>query len=156
MALFINVLPSWSIRYFSECHSPHSKQNFNSIIRHDTGFNYTVRKFRWPLQVASQTSMHFQMLNRSVRNYTPLITVRNEVAKVMFLHLSVILSTGGGLPQCMLGTHTPPPRCRPPGPDTSWNQTPPGTRHPPDQTYPPPRETAAAADGTHPTGMHSC
>ena len=27
--------------------------------------------------------------------------------------------------------------------------TPPGSRHPP-------RETATAADGTHPTGMHSC
>ena len=41
--------------------------------------------------------------------------------------------TRGGLPQCMLGYHTPP------GVDT-----------------PPPRETATAADGTHPTGMHSC
>ena len=28
----------------------------------------------------------------------------------MFLHLSVILFTGGGLPQCMLGYHPPPPR----------------------------------------------
>ena len=51
------------------------------------------------------------------------ITVRNEVAKVMFLHLSV---HRGGLPQCMLGTDTPP------------------------------QQTATAADGTHPTGMHSC
>ena len=36
--------------------------------------------------------------------------------------------------------------------------TPPG-RHPPEQTPPvqiPPQQTAAAADGTHPTGMHSC
>ena len=24
------------------------------------------------------------------------------------------------------------------------------------QTYPPPHQTATAADGTHPTGMHSC
>ena len=45
------------------------------------------------------------------------ITVRNEVAKVMFLYLSVILFTGGGLPQCMLGY-------------------PPGSRHPPEQTHP--------------------
>ena len=29
-------------------------------------------------------------------------------AKVIFLHLYVILLTGGGRPQCMLGYHTPP------------------------------------------------
>ena len=61
-----------------------------------------------------------------------------------------------------------PPRTRytlwtryPPGPGT-----PPGTRYPPDQVQPPapgkppwdqvPPQTATAADGTHPTGMHSC
>ena len=45
------------------------------------------------------------------------ITGRNEVvAKVIFLHLSVILFTGGGLPQCMLGYHQKPqaPPSRPP------------------------------------------
>ena len=42
------------------------------------------------------------------------ITGRNEVvAKVMFLQLCVILFTGGGLPQCMLGYH-PLPRRHPP------------------------------------------
>ena len=69
-----------------------------------------------------------------------IFTVRNEVAaKVMFLHLSVILSTGG-----VSG--------RPPG------QTPPWTDIPrvdsPQADIP--RQTATAADGTHPTGMHSC
>ena len=34
-------------------------------------------------------------------------------------------------------------------------RTPPGSTHTPGK-HPPPRETAAAADGTHPTGMHSC
>ena len=73
-----------------------------------------------------------------------LITVRNEVAKVMFLHLSVILFTGGLL-QCMLGYH-PPGTDTPPGGDTPLDHTPPGpgtpgpdtprpgtpqTRHPP-------------------------
>ena len=53
-----------------------------------------------------------------------LVTVRNEVAKVMFLHLSVILFTGEGLPQCMLGYH-------PPHPDqVPLDQAPPRTRHP--------------------------
>ena len=49
----------------------------------------------------------------------------------MFLHLSVILFTGGGC--------TPPSKTPPPG------QTPP----------PPPPPTATEAGGTHPTGMHS-
>ena len=41
-------------------------------------------------------------------------------------------------------------------------QTPPRSRHPPEADTPPPPgadplpETATAADGTHPTGMHSC
>ena len=36
-----------------------------------------------------------------------IFTGRNEVvAKVIFLHLFVILFTGGCLPQCMLGNHT--------------------------------------------------
>ena len=65
---------------------------------------------------------------------------------------------------------TPLPRSRHPPEQThtpleqtpSWEQTPPPSgadttrnRHPRKQT-PPPRETATAADGTHPTGMHSC
>ena len=73
----------------------------------------------------------------------------------MFLHASVILSTGGCLPQCMLGYH------HPPGAD-------PPSRHPPEQTTrsrspreqtPPGEQTPAygqRAAGTHPTGMHSC
>ena len=51
----------------------------------------------------------------------------------MFLPLSIILSTGGVL-------HTHPP----------WADNPHG-QTPPRQT-----ETATAADGTHPNGMHSC
>ena len=91
----------------------------------------------------------------------------------MFLHLSVILFTGGCPPQCMLGythpldrqhprevhtlprKHTPspgstPPRKHPP-------EAPPREAHPPRSTpsgSTPPMVTAA--DGTHPTGMHSC
>ena len=66
-----------------------------------------------------------------------IFTGRNEVvAKVIFLHLSVILFTGG-LPQCMLGCH-PLPR-RPPG------GRPPRRRHPcqgdPLPRRPPAKET---------------
>ena len=35
-------------------------------------------------------------------------------------------------------------------------QTSPPSRHPPRTDTPPPSKTATAADGTHPTGMHSC
>ena len=71
----------------------------------------------------------------------PVITVRNEVAKVMFLHLSVC-PQGGGLPQCMLGyplgANTPPiadtpplPFEQTPPPPESRHPLPPGSRHPP-------------------------
>ena len=56
-----------------------------------------------------------------------------------------VLSTGGCLPQCMLGY--------PPG-QTTPRQTPLGQTPPPWADTPPP--TATAADGTHPTRMLSC
>ena len=85
-----------------------------------------------------------------------IFTGRNEVvAKVIFLHLSVILFTGGvclsacwdttpqhqTTPQSrhpLEQTHTPwtrhhPPGTRPPWSRPSWHQTP-RSRHPPDQT----------------------
>ena len=68
---------------------------------------------------------------------------RNEVvAKVIFLHLFVILFTGGGvLPQCMLGY---PPGTR----QTPSDQTPPP---PPDQTPPPtPRSDTLPQDQADP------
>ena len=106
----------------------------------------------------------------------------NEVvAKVIFLHLSVIHSVhGGGLHQCMLGYHTPPgpdpplpradtppgqtptPRTRPPQSRPPQHQTPPADTPPgPDPPGPdtPGKQTPAyglRAAGTHPTGMHSC
>ena len=49
--------------------------------------------------------------------------------KVMYLEASVILLTGGGLPQCMLGYHplgADPPGADPPGADTPQEQTPSG------------------------------
>ena len=53
---------------------------------------------------------------------------------------------------------TPPPRQTPPGQTHTPGQTPPGQtppgRHPPGRHSP--RQTATAADDTHPTGMHSC
>ena len=61
------------------------------------------------------------------------------------------------LPQCMLGYHPSGPDT--PGPDSPHPRTgagtPLGTRHPPQSRHPP-QQTATVADGTHPTGMHSC
>ena len=69
----------------------------------------------------------------------------------------------GGLPQCMLGCH---PRTRhsprpgtpqdqaPPRPGT-WDQAPPGTRHPPPGAEHTGRY-GQRAGGMHPTGMQSC
>ena len=86
----------------------------------------------------------------------------------------VCLSTGGCLPQCMLGCHGPPGSGRHPpwdqGDPPGTRQTPlgpgrpPGTRQTPpwdqaDTTPPPGKQTPAyglRAAGTHPTGMHSC
>ena len=62
-----------------------------------------------------------------------LITGRNEVvAKVIFLHLSVILFTGGVCLNACWDTNPPLPGSRPlPGADTpSPEQTPPRSRHP--------------------------
>ena len=74
------------------------------------------------------------------------ITVRNEVAKVMFLQVSVCPQ--GNLPQCMLGYHhyhpppdqTPPQGADPPGSDplpSPWSRPPltPGSRSPPPQRW---------------------
>ena len=75
-----------------------------------------------------------------------------------YICLSVILLTGGVWADTHLGRH-------PPGRHLSHSrqsprQTPLLGRHPLTDTAPwadtPATETAAAADGTHPTGMHSC
>ena len=107
---------------------------------------------------------------------TSIITDRNEVvAKVIFLHLFVILFTGGG-GVCLRqnpspgsrppGSYTPPSR-QPPGADPPRSRPAPRSRHPlplgadpPPGSRLPPREQnpayAQRAAGTHRTGMHSC
>ena len=73
---------------------------------------------------------------------------QTKFAKVVFLHVSVILSTGGGLPQCMLGYHPPGAGTTPPRADTPQEQAPPGAVYA--------GRYGQQAGGTHPTGMHSC
>ena len=116
-------------------------------------------------------------------NYS-IFTVRNSsCGKVMFSQASVCLSTGGRGGVQPLGqnhlparhtppwtdtpghtpprqTHTPLARHPPPGDTPGQNPTQADTpvgRHPhPTLPLPPPRQTATALDGTHPTGIHSC
>ena len=92
-----------------------------------------------------------------------IFTVRNEVEKVVFLHVCVCPQ--GGLPQCMLGYQPPrsklPPgagipqqQTPPPGADTPWSRPPgsrhtplPGSRHTPlEQTPSPPQSRPRGAD----------
>ena len=77
------------------------------------------------------------------QNYVAYITVRKRsCGKVMFLHLSVSQSVHGGcLPQCMLGNTTPCPVHA-----GIYNPCPVHAGI----------DMATAADGTHPTEMHSC
>ena len=77
---------------------------------------------------------------KNLRYSLRLITVRNEVAKVMCLQASVC-PQGEGV--CLSACW-----------DIPREQTPP--RADPPRGADPPGETATAADSTHPTGMHSC
>ena len=69
----------------------------------------------------------------------------------MFLHLSVILSTGG---VCVSQLPTPPEVTYPPPKVTYTSQKSPTS--PWKSPTPPPREMATEAGGTHHTGMHTC
>ena len=93
---------------------------------------------------------------------TNIFTGRNEVvAKVIFLHLFVILFTGGGV-SASVHAGIPPSRADTPlGADTPWEQTPPlEADTPPEQTPPrsrhiPPEQTPPGADtpqSRHPLG----
>ena len=72
------------------------------------------------------------MSNQNEYIYRP----QRSCGKVMFSQASVILFAGGCLEDTPLGRH-------PHGQPTPNGQT-------------PPQQTATAADGTHPTGVHSC
>ena len=75
-----------------------------------------------------------------------LITVRNEVAKVMFLQACVCphegrgvsVSVYAGIPPPPLGTDTPLWSRHPPEQTPPSRADPPGSRHPPEQTPPSP------------------
>ena len=112
--------------------------------------------------------------SKKQEEWSNLYRPQTKFAKVMFLHLSVSHSVDR---EGSASVHAGIPY--PPAADTPPEQRPPGSRHPPEQTplgadtpwsrHPPGpgttpsgpgtplgAETATAADGMHPTGMHSC
>ena len=100
----------------------------------------------------SRKQIDFEVVH--TRNYSQDIFVycyhlQTSFAKVMFSQASVILLTGGGLPQCMLG-YTPL------GADTPQSRHPqsrhPPSRHPPEQT--PQVQTPPRADTPLPQSRH--
>ena len=98
--------------------------------------------------------------SKSFTSLTLFFTVRNEVAKVMFLHLSA------GIPPSPQKQTPPPPESRHPprsrhpplgSRSPPREQAPPQEQaSPPREQIPPPQQTATVVDGTHHTGMHSC
>ena len=83
-----------------------------------------------PLALISPPPLPYMAISH---NYRP----QRSWAKVMFLQASVILLTGGCLPQCML-RYTPPRSRHPPWEQIPpWEQTPPRSRHTPQTKYTP-------------------
>ena len=97
-------------------------------------------------------------LTRFVQLWIAIVTVCNEVVKVMFLQASVCPQGGRGcLPQCMVGYHTPPPEQTPLWEQTPPEQTPPRA-DPPGADTPPradtPREQTPPGADTPPQSRH--
>ena len=84
----------------------------------------------------------------------------------MFLHLSIILFTGGGLPQCMLGYHhpreahppggTPPRKHPPPEAHNPLRSKPPSPGSTPPWEAPPPHREAHTPPGSTPPPRDGC
>ena len=118
---------------------PHLK-TLNQIRRPKTRWTWLVALVSLQESTIDGNSIRISKLislGRYFQYQAPLSTIfsadycpQRSCGKVMFLHLSVILFIGGYLADTLLG--------RPPGVDT------------------PSQKMASAADGTRPTGMHSC
>ena len=102
-----------------------------AVISHTLGFPFTINMSATsePQSINCDFFPHKVLTANKYGGfyYEMIITGRNEVvAKVIFLHLSVILFTEG----------TPPPQSRhPPGADTPQEQTPSRSRHPPREAH---------------------
>ena len=87
-------------------------------------------------EICAKTSNLFYIRGVQLSTYLPLgfcTCYRSQRFCKGYVFTPVCLSTGGGLPQCMLGWHTP------------QKQTPPRSRHPP-RSRPPLEQTPAGED----------
>ena len=102
------------------------------------------KMLEWNLQLLFSIQSHNYRPQRSCEGYvfTGVCLSTGGVGVSVSVHAGIHPPGADTLP----GADTPPEQTPPRGADTS-----PRSRHPP-----PPRDTATAADGTHPTGMHSC
>ena len=139
-SVWLNWL-TWS-HLFGVCHWHYSKLwKKHEVIRFVTTseINKYLEVIEWHLKKNPELKRaQLTQVRGILRSPNVLVTGRNEVvAKVIFLHLSVIYSVHrGGLPQCMLGY---PPGADPPGADTPLGADPPRSRHtPPRSKHPPP------------------
>ena len=112
---------------------------WGTLVSRIPGAHHPVRPSRHLTTITISLS---SSVNGAIVNYAtyPIFTGRNEVvAKVIFLHVSVILFTEGGSASVHAGI-PPPPRTRqtPPRADTPPDQAdPPGPGRTPDQAEPP-------------------
>ena len=122
----------------NHCCENNYKQNIPSFATctHEPAYNdfdfATILRLCTVILMATQYLIQKIVLIEIMCKYRP----QRSCGKVMFLHVSVILFTGGVWQADTPGsTHTHPMADRDPSPTHG---------------------TATAADGTHPTGMHSC
>ena len=134
--------------------APEHTRQLLVLFLHNSPHKLDFKKVESQLLLAMITNSAVQSSTR-----TPIYRPQQSCKGCFYRHLSVHMGRGCLLPQCMLEYHVPPRADTPPGSrhPPSQEQIPlRWSRHPPEQTPPLPGETATAADGTHPTGMHSC
>ena len=155
---FANHLICWSRPVTIPCLSQVLINCRRKVTLHGHWRFYNVNlESRWLRRQRHRATIWLIISNLFYDLIKDLITVRNEVAKVMFLHLSVSHSVHrgvylllGGVP-APKGVHAhPPPGSRyPPGRCTPLAGTPPGQVNPSRQVHPPGRHTPWA--GTPPS-----
>ena len=133
---------------------------FFAIIGWYTSVHVVWDRFKWNEKIQVFRTKEVILSTLDITIVTVLITVRNEVAKVMFLHLSVILFTEGGSTWAGVAwtRYTPPGRyppdqVHPPGPGTpSQAGNPPGPGTPPGRSIP--QDQVPPWTGTPPRQVH--
>ena len=144
-----SIIYCWLIEVARRIHNKGQNRKFSLPPPQETGAQGT--QLNWAFNTAKMLLFETLLLyfaSKEIKRFRTyhgfFITIRNEVAKVMFLRVSVCPQ--GGVPgqvhpwtRCTPQTrytacgtrYTPPDQVHPPGPGTSWDQV-----HPPDQVHP--------------------